>query len=278
VDVRVSTVVSSARGLTPVGHVGWIYRSRADFLARAVEYAVDGVRAGQWVQLVVPAADVEHIVVGVGPDPAGWGTCPPEEFFTMCGDHVEPCASAADLAAAAAEVVDSGYAGYRAVVDATALTATPDQQAAFARAEFLVDAVMSRMPFTALCAFDETELGPDTCAQLSCLHPHTQLAGGPSFRLFAQPPHAFALAGDIDLTAHDLLRRALRSITDCCTGLPTIDVDVRQLDFVDHRALMILGDWAETMGTRLRLHGANRLIATIAEILHLGAVELHEPC
>jgi hypothetical protein len=41
---------------------------------------------------------------------------------------------------------------------------------------------------------------------------------------------------------------------------------------------MILGDWAETMGTRLRLHGANRLIATMAEIVHLGAVELHEPC
>ena len=196
----------------------------------------------------------------------------------MCGDRVEPRASAADLASAAAEVVDAGYAGYRAVVDATPLTATPDQQAAFAQAEFLVDAVMSRTPFTALCAFDETGLGPDASAQLACLHLHTQLVGGPSFRLFAQPPHAFALAGDIDLTAHDLLRRALRPITGCCSGLPTIDVDVRQLDFVDHRALMILDDWAETMGTRLRLHGASRLIAAVTKIVHLGAVELHEPC
>ena len=276
--MRISTVVSSARGLVPVGHLGWTYRSRADFRARAAEYASDGLRAGQWVQIVTDARDDADLIAdAIGAGPPELGICAPSALLPTCGDRIEPRAAVHRLATVTSEVLAAGYTGYRAVVDATSLADVPGRLAAYARFEFLVDARMCDLPLTALCAFDETELGRDAAAGLCCLHLHTPATYSPPFRLFAQPPHTFALAGDIDLLSHDLLRSTLQAISDCISELPAIDVDVRQLGFVDHRGLQILDEWATRTGTRIRLQGANALISTIADILQLPALELHEP-
>src|SRR5258708_5807781 len=45
-------VVDSAASLNPRDHLCWAYRSKADWADRAVEFAADGIAAGQRVELV----------------------------------------------------------------------------------------------------------------------------------------------------------------------------------------------------------------------------------
>lgn len=50
--VRTVGLVDSARGLVPHGHLCWAYQDRAEFLARALEWTLDGIALGQWIEYV----------------------------------------------------------------------------------------------------------------------------------------------------------------------------------------------------------------------------------
>ena len=49
-------VVDSAGGLDPFGHLGWGYRSRPEFLARAAEYIADGLLSTGAIRVSVPSS------------------------------------------------------------------------------------------------------------------------------------------------------------------------------------------------------------------------------
>ena len=89
-----------------------------------------------------------------------------------------------------------GYSGFRAVVDAGAVSRTPRQQAAFAEFELLIDRKMAVLPVSALCAFDREAAGAGA-DELACLHPWTGPGTG-GFRLFAgTDPATVMLAGTV---------------------------------------------------------------------------------
>jgi len=71
---------------------------------------------------------------------------------------------------------------------------TPEQRAAFARLEYLIDHQISVLPASALCAYDVAELGAAAVAELACLHPYTS-TGATLFRLYAEPGAECALDG-----------------------------------------------------------------------------------
>src|SRR5699024_5460905 len=96
---------------------------------------------------------------------------------------VDPVRSVHTRVAATEAALQAGYTGFRAVVDATATSRTVAQRTAFARFEYLIDQKMAALPVSAMCAYDVSELGAGTVAELTCLHPLAS-TGSTSFHLY----------------------------------------------------------------------------------------------
>lgn len=279
--MRLTGLVDSAGGLVPYGHVCWAYHDRAEFLARAREYAVDGLRAGQWVEYV-GSSDPEQLcaeLAGIGE--VQWAAAgaaghlevtTAADFYAFAGHDgvVDPDATLARIGAAAERALTAGYTGYRAVADNTAVATTGAQRAAFARFEYLADQVLAVAPVSALCAYDATRLGAEAVTELACLHPLAS-AGSTPFRLYADPELDMALAGEVDRASAGPLTRALehavagvRENGSAADGAGRdIHLDLSGLGFVDVAATRTLARCAGRLeGRRLVLHGVGRVPRT----------------
>ncbi len=270
-----SGVVDSAAGLGPYAHLGWAYRSGAEFRARAGEYASDGLAAGQWVEYAGDGsreelrAELTELSAASGcPNVARAGASPLHELFAFApgGDVVDPDGSIANVTAATEAALAAGYSGLRLVVDNTAVTRTPAQRDAFACFESLADRLMLSHPVTALCACDATVLG-DAAAELVCLHPYIARGSTP-FRCHAAPAADFALAGELDRSCAELLRAVLRRSDERALGA-TIWIEARELEFVDHGSLVALGEAAAARGTTIVLHGGPEILPRLLDILEV---------
>jgi anti-anti-sigma regulatory factor len=268
-------VVDSASGLLPFGHLGWAYRDREEFRARAREYLIDGLNAGQWIEYVgegetadlrrelLGFTDVEDVVAAgrVGVTTVG-------DFYEYVpggGGVVDPYASVAARAAATEKVLDAGYAGFRAVVDATAVARTSSQRAAFACFEYLIDQQMSVLPVSTICAYDEYQLGAAATSELACLHPYTSPSAS-QFRLYADDGAAFVLAGELDLSCRQPWDSTLERILPL-TASAELVVDGRGLSFTDHTSLVLLDKALEKRGMTGVLRTSNRSARRIAELI-----------
>ena len=140
--------------------------------------------------------------------------------------------------AATEDALAAGYTGLRAVVDATALTGTVVQRVAYAHYEYLLDQQSSVLPLATICAYDVAQLGSAAVAEMACLHPLTS-RGASAFRLYTDDGAAFALAGEIDFSSAGQLADTLGRVLPLMSG-PELVVDGRQLEFIDHRGLMVL--------------------------------------
>lgn len=272
-------VVDTARGLIPFGHLGWGYRDRSEFLARAAEYIADGLAQQQWVEYVgtgdrdrlraelagLPGlADVEDVKV-----------TPALEFYGVRAgtDVVDPEAAVALRSSAVHRALREGYTGFRAVVDATSVCERPEQRDAFARFEFLIDQKMAVLPVSALCAYDTSRLGPDA-AGLICLHPLVG-AAAPSFQLYAEAGADFALTGESDSACAEDFTGILRRIWPLTEGEQVI-VDARDLDYIGHQQLVDLDLQARADGRRFVLRKPQPIVKRLAELLDLSNVVVLE--
>lgn len=273
--------VTHARGLTPTGHLCWAYDHPEQFRARAREYILDGIRAGQQIEYIgdgpVPALRAqltgdETLAAALEAGAITVGSV--HDFYRLDPTRgIDPDRAVASRIAATETALADGYSGFRAIVDATALARTPIQREAFAHFEYLIDHVMSTHPVTALCAYDLTELGSAAVAELACLHPLTSPQSSP-FRLYAEPAVEtnghdthLALAGHIDLPCADLLTQALGHAQQ-----NDLLINDRGLTFLDPHALLALDRHArhhhQHLTLRLAPPLATRLAPHLDELTH----------
>jgi hypothetical protein len=130
---------------------------------------------------------------------------------------------------------------------------------------------MAALPFSAMCAYDVSELGR-AAAELICLHPLVG-AGDVHFRLYAQPEHGadFALAGEIDLSDNDLFATTLRRMWPLTAG-DVLRIDARDLEFIGPEQLRMLDRSAGEQKRRVVLYSDRRIVTRVAELLDLANV------
>ena len=279
--MRQAGVLDSARGLAPCSHVGWGYADRAEFRTRAREYLLDGIAAGQRVEFVGSGtvAALRAELTGssegipqfrrdvVGQDVLRVALVDEVYTFSGTGRVVDPNRSAEARALATEDALADGYTGLRAVVDATALAGTAVQRAAYAHYEYLLDRQSTVLPLATICAYDSARLGPVAVAEMACLHPLAS-RGASAFRLYTDDGAAFALAGEIDFSSVGQLAETLGRVLPLMSG-PELVVDGRELEFIDHRGLLVLDRCAGQQGVRLALQTPRETVAQIAEAIGL---------
>lgn len=180
-------------------------------------------------------------------------------------------------ATATEQAVAAGYTGLRVAADATTLVRTPEQLDAFARYEHLIDRYMLTAPFSALCAYQRSQVGEESIAALACMHPGAN-PDATSFWLHATAERgcAAAIGGELDLATRDLLEPALRR-ADLQPHDGELILDVTRLTFIDHRSLLQLAGHATNSGHRLVLRTAHPGPSHLTKALGLTNVHVETP-
>jgi anti-anti-sigma regulatory factor len=234
---------------TGVGrHLCWAFADRANFLDRARAFLAEGRAAGERLWLIgddLPALD-------------GVSSVPLRE--------IHPAGYALATTAALAD----GYTGLRVAVDATPLVR---QRAAFVADERLVDRYLADHPFSVLCGFDVRVLGAAAVAELACAHAAHNVAEVP-FRLHGTPGSGgVALSGEVDGAGAALLSRALdRAAPPVVDG--EVVVDGAGLEFIDHRSLLGLADYARGRGATAVLRTPLPAAARLADLLRVPGIRV----
>lgn len=268
-------VVENSGGLVPYGHLGWGYRTRAQFLIAAAQYIADGLAHNQWVQYVGPGTREQlraELDMTAG-ETSAVAVTPAVEFYGVddLDEAVDPD-TALDLRATdLGNALALGYSGVRVVADPTVLNASPRQRESFARLEFLIDQRMADAPITALCAYDVDRLDHQA-GELICLHP---LVGpeSPTFHLCAADGADFALYGEIDAASAATFTTTLQRIWPVA-GAESMVIDVDGVDFISHRELLTLDGYARRDGRRVVMRGSSPVVSRLVSLLDLSHVVL----
>jgi anti-anti-sigma regulatory factor len=274
--------VSRAAGLVPFAHLGWGYRDRPAFLARAAEWIADGLACNQLVLYVGdrdrPELRAELAEMGFG-DEVRSGRIRPTpvaDYFTFVpgSDVIDAEAMAASSVTFIESLVAKGYTGLRNVTDATAVARTPQQRDALARYEYLAEQVTAARPVSGLCAYDVSSLG-EAAKEIVCLHPLVSV-GTVGFRLYDEAGVGLSLAGEIDAADGKTFSTALQRIWPLQTG-PQLIVDGRGLDFLTHRELAALDRLAGAGDQQVVIRTDNPVVARLAQLLEPENVRVAPP-
>jgi hypothetical protein len=250
-------VVDSAASLYPQDHLCWAYRSKADWADRAVEFAADGIAAGQRVELVGDAGTARlrsELADLISSMPVSRAARAGQVGVHDLADfHIRTSHGMVDIpdtVAARRALIDdalsAGYTGVRTVTDSTPGARTEAQRDAVARLEYRGDHNLMSRPICVMCSYDIDAIGPVAVAELACMHPFTS-AGAAPFRIYGEHDADFGLAGSIDdETAGGLFRTTLER-TDPPAGNELI-VDARRAELIGDRALAELNAHAARMG------------------------------
>ncbi|MCP3802362.1 MEDS domain-containing protein [Allokutzneria sp. A3M-2-11 16] len=266
--MRKSGMAEDARGFGRHDHLCWSYTSGEEFTARAREFLVEGLELGQRICFVGaenadPLRGVAAIEAALA---SGAVQVIPQARAYPNGEVVDPADQVRTYATATQEAIDAGYTGLRVAAEATPLVRTPEQLNAFLRYEHLIDRYMASHPFSAMCGYDSTALDDHAVARLTAAHPTANRPG--QFRLHAPADGGCAaeLSGELDLYGHDLLAALL----ECIDPRPTdgeLVLHAPELDFIDHRGLMVLAAHAQrhdaTLVLRTRWPGAARVVSVL---------------
>jgi hypothetical protein len=265
VTVRVAV---DATGRAVGDHVCWPYQGPPDLLDSTMPYLAEGFDRRELVVLVTDAATQRRFIN------AGLGSFGSARQLVVLAPEDAPGSSATidgidELLQMTRDAVRSGWAGVRMLADVTSRIADDGNVGDYLHWEHRADHVRFDVPYTTMCAYDETRLESDAVGHLACLHPVVRDARAP-FRLVASRSADAALAGALDASSVERLRMALDRI-----GLPADAVlDAHEVDFVHHRVLLALDDRAATSGGRLRRVDPPALTDTLVELLQLRHVEI----
>ena len=173
-----------------------------------------------------------------------------------------------------ADAVAAGFTGLRVATDVTALVREPAELDAFARYEHQADRLMADRPFSAMCAFNRTEIGADALAQLGSMHP-LATESVTRFHLHAsdRPGCVAALSGELDLASGLQLQLALdRAALTPFDG--KLVLDATGLTFVDGARLAAIADHASGLGAVLVLRTDQYVPRRLAEMLTVDNVRI----
>jgi anti-anti-sigma regulatory factor len=173
---------------------------------------------------------------------------------------------------ASERAVADGFQGLRVAVDVTELVVDEDDRSAFAEYEHLVDRAIGRgMPMRAMCGYRRPALPPGYARLIGALHQPSNL-GEPQFHLCGCG-EGLAVQGEIDIAQWDTWAEALDLVLPLHHG-DELDIDVAELEFIDHRGLMMLDHRASRSGVRVRLSHPGHGLQRLASIVDLAAVEV----
>ena len=273
-------MVSSPTDLSPGDHVCWPFRHHEDLVAGARAYLAGGLARDERVAYVSdrPPGELRHDLDGV-PDlddhlERGGLLLVPFDTLPATNPSVRPAAELPLLAAMTTDALEAGYRGLRMFANGSVRALDPAQRAEHVHYEHLIDRVCLARPVTMLCAYDSSLLGDAAVAELACVH---RLARGNSspFHLSADPRADLALAGSVDTFSATHLVTALERIGVPAPGELRV-VDSSALEFVDHRALLALDQYAARQRATVVLRSAPGIVRRLMELLPLGAVRLEE--
>lgn len=279
--MRLAGTVLDAAGLGVHDHVSWPYVDRDDFCRHATTFLDEGLALGLRVVYAAhgPVEALKADLAGLpGLETAlarGALQLSPLDELYAAGTAVDPERLLATFAAATQEALAQGYAGLRIAADATALLSSAEQVEAFAIWEHKADRYMTEHPLSAMCGFDRTQVPEQAVVTLACLHPNVP-AGVTLFRLYAADGGAhLALGGEVDSCVAEDLTSSLGR-----TGLQPsgeLVVDAERLDFVDHRGLISLRDFAVRSGTTAVLRTSHPMPQRLIGILGLDSIRVESP-
>lgn len=277
--MRRQGAVDSADGLAPFGHLGWAYRDRGEFLARAAEYIADGLRQNQYIAYAGERSRAELRSELAGDAPSPWIS----RHRRPGGDtgsgvlHLPARHRCHRYRGGGGKIpeqaIANGYTGFRAVSDVTPLARTPEQRDTLTHLEFLVDRQMAVHPFSALCAYDLNALGT-AAHELVCLHPFVG-TGSVLFRLYADPGANldFALSGELDTSTDKVFDIALQRLWPLMSGR-TLRIGADGLEFISHRQLYLLDEGARAHKCKAVLSTSQPAVAQLIELLDLSHARL----
>ncbi len=269
--------MKAARGFGRHDHVCWAYDEPAEFRSAVGEFLAEGLTLGLRVCYVAdgdPAALWEDLA-DLGPtNPAAVQVQSLGERYTV-GQVMDPAGQVQVFAAATEEALAAGFAGLRVAGEVTSLVRTPDQLDAMARYEHLVDRYLTTRPLSGLCGYNRAELGEETIAQLTSLHPFVN-EGAALFRLYASPWAAATLSGELDATSFSLFSTALRR-ADLQPTADELVIDASELAFIDHRSLLALAEHARRRDATAVLLADLPHAAKLIDILDLKNVRVEVP-
>ncbi|HWJ53743.1 MAG TPA: MEDS domain-containing protein [Propionibacteriaceae bacterium] len=240
--------VSSPTGLSPGDHVCWPFHHHEDLVAGARAYLAEGLARDERVAYVSdrPPGELRHDLDGL-PDldehlERGRLLLVPFGTLPATNPSVRPSAELPVLAAMSAEALEAGYRSLRMFAHGSVRAQHPAQRAEHVRYEHLIDRFCLTHLVTMLCAYDASLLGDAAVSELACVHRVGRGELSP-FRLSADPQADVALAGSVDTLSAIHLVTALERI-----GVPVpgeiLRVDTSALEFVDHRTLLALDQYA----------------------------------
>lgn len=273
---RVCGPVEALRGLGPHDHVCWPYDDREQFLADVGEFIAEGLQQRLRV-LFVTDGPIEVLTQELssvdGLDSAlrkGALQFVSSEAAYPPGAVIKPEREEQLFSEATADALAAGFAGLRVVVDTTSLVSSEDQLDSFARWEYRADRLAEALPFSGVCGLNRRELGDEVITELACMH-----AGAPTgtrpFWIFPVGGADIALAGELDSWATPYLERALRR-AELRLVADEVVVDGTQLDFVDHRALFCLRDYAAGLGRTAVLRTDSPMPARLIDVLEIEGI------
>jgi hypothetical protein len=258
--------------------VCWTFDGIDDLMPAVVRFLAEGLDLGLRVEFVAaePEEELRRRLAPLGDVGAlvAAGALRVTSLASSGYTTGDPSDQAQVYTAATQEALRDGYRGYRAAADATSLVGTETSRACFARYEHLIDEAMLAQPFSALCCYDRSVLGPAAVAQVASLHPVSR-AGATPFALF-NADEGLAVRGEIDAFDIESLQQVLASAVPLTEG-QRVEIDAAGVRFLDHRALLTLEDHGRAANATILLRNAGAPFVRLHRILDLTAVRIADP-
>lgn len=268
-------VTQARRG--PGDHICWSFRGKSEFVQGARSLVSEGLERRERVAIAGPnppdvLVDMLAGVAGVEPALASGQLILADDAALPGADPSgDPVREMAVLDAMTRDAVDSGFSGLRMVADVVHRVIDPQRRQSYLGFEHLFDRFCLDHPFTAVCSYDIEVLGPESTALLACLH-RTATPEIASFHLGASSNADIALTGSLDGAVVDDLRRALGAV-ESFLG-PSLRVSLSSLEFINHRALLVLDQFGADNGCSVELLDAPVIVERLAGMLALSAVRV----
>lgn len=267
--MRANDLVGANRAVGAHDHVCCTFDERDDYRSQAVAFLSDGIELG--LQVAYIGTGTIGALTGELSEIDGLDELVATDTLrVMLLDDsygVEPNRPAEQVAVyadATVKALRAGFRGLRVAADATSLVPSPQHLDAFARYEHLIDRYMASAPFSAICGYDRRAIDRDALEDIACMHPVAS-EGTSAFHLFAADDHTLALRGEIDIASQAAFERALGRVHP--PDAKHLFLDVSGLDFVDHRGLVALSQYADAHDTTVVLQSEPAIVRRLIEIL-----------
>jgi anti-anti-sigma regulatory factor len=267
--------VRSARGLGLHDHVCWLYDHPEELRVQVTTFVTEGLDQGLRVLYVTGDSEQSqrNDLAGVSMlDEAMERGALDLAFVDDVYRHDATAGTGFPIAIyerLIAEALADGYAGLRLAVEATPLVQSIEGLAAFVGSELLMDGVMVRQPFSALCAFNRSEIASPATATLASVHP-CSTPGATTFHLAADSNGAdVSIVGEIDFDTQPLFESTLDCFPFNGHGLV---IDATRLGFIDHRGLATLGHLHARSGIPVTFRTHSPVPARLVSLLDIPGI------